>query len=182
MENYIVQMKEWIICFANICLEKELTRINKKERSSYFDPYEKGLLNEEGNIDKQLRELNKFQQEAWFKKAVDIFFSRGVLIPNHYEVFSDWVTISTNVEELHAITMEMNKYMNKLHGGKHSDGSWRDVCKIYTSEKLYNYFAFALSHDDAFKQQIIEQLKIQHENYYTYFNEVQNVITQIIER
>jgi hypothetical protein len=177
--QFIATLKEDMVSFACICLQKELARINKKEKSSIFESCEKGLLNEQGEMDKELKDLNKFQQQTWFVGAVEIFFLRGMIFPReNHELFSDWVPITTDVDKLHAITMELNKYMDEKHGGRHLDGSWRDVCKIYTSEKLYNYLAFAVTSDDDLKVRIVEELKKEHEKY------CQNdqIFSQIIEK
>jgi len=157
---YTDYLKEQMVTYAVLCLEKELTRIDKKIKSFFFKHHEKQLYDKQGKLIGNLKDLNPYQQCQWFKRAVQVFFSRGILFPKSENyLFSDWVNLSSDKKDLNAMKEEFNKWMNVKHGGEHLDGTWYDVSNIHTKERLYNCFAYAVCYDDVLIEHIIAAMK-----------------------
>jgi len=157
---HIEYLKEQMTTYAVLCLEKELSRMNQKIKSTFFKYHEKSLYNKEGKIVGSLKDLTPHQQYQWFKRAIQVFFSRSILFPNSENYhFSDWISLSTDREELNQVKIEYNKWMNERHGGEHTEGTWFEVSNIHTRERLYNCFAYAICYDDDLVHHIIAVMK-----------------------
>ena len=169
MEEYIVYLNNFIISFTRVCLEDEVERINRKEKSIYLEEYEQGLMDETGEIVKQFCHLSEEERESWYKAAIDKFFRHGGLMKD--SLFDTWIHIPKEQDKIDAIKTEFYKCIRKLTRERYqhnfSSDELLEMCSITCNEDLYNWYAAALSQVEEFREEILEHFREDYESYFT---------------
>jgi len=171
MEAYILSVNNFIISFSRVCFEDEVERINNyKIKSIYLEEYEKGLLDERGEITKKFCELSEEERELWYQAAIDKFFRHGGGLMKA-QLFDEWIPIPPEKDKIDAIKLEFYQVVRKVSREKYhrNISSSEDIIKMFSiicNEDLYNYYAAILSEDDEFRKRILEHFRKDYEEYF----------------